>query len=132
MIKAKPFLTLILILNSIAHYAQLSNTVVKAKIEIEQANGMIKVKGVSENLSAIVQSFSYKLTVIKKNFKSNNISDNSQEGIVTLDPNQTKILSETQLNSSNEDEITILLLFYDENKTLIGKDRFVLNQEKKK
>ncbi len=132
MIKVKPMLILIVLLISRANYAQLSNTVVKAKIEIDQANGLIKVKGVSENLSGIVQSFSYKLTVIKKNIKSNNISDNAQEGIVTLDPNQTKILSETQLNANSEDEITILLLFYDENKTLIGKDRVVLSQEKKK
>jgi hypothetical protein len=39
--------------------------VVKAKIEIEEI-GSIKVTGTADNLSEIVQSLSYKLSVIKK------------------------------------------------------------------
>jgi hypothetical protein len=44
---------------------QLSNTVVKAKIEIEEIEGSIS-NWTADNLSEIVQSLSYKLSVIKK------------------------------------------------------------------
>jgi hypothetical protein len=106
--------------------------VVKATINLEEENGTIKVTGVAENLSKTLQSLSYKLTVIKNNSKSNNQSNNAQEGLFTLDPGQIKNLSQTQINLGNDDEIIVLLLFYDENQMLIGKDRVVLNNEKKK
>jgi hypothetical protein len=37
-----------------------------------------------------------------------------------------------QLNLGSGDEVIILLLFYNENKQLIGKDRVILGDEKKK
>jgi hypothetical protein len=111
-------------------YAQLSNTVVKAKIQMEEIEGNIKITGTAENLSEIIQSLTYKLSVIKQH--SNNQSTNAQEGLFTLAPGEIKNLSTTQINTSKEDEIIVLLLFYDENKQLIGKDRVVLGNEKKK
>jgi hypothetical protein len=47
--------------------------VVKAKIEIEEIEGSIKVTGTADNLSEIVQSLSYKLSVIKKKNNINNL-----------------------------------------------------------
>jgi hypothetical protein len=86
--------------------------VVKAKIE--EIEGSIKVTGTAENLSEIVQSLSYKLSVIKKNNINNNQSNNAQEGLFSL---QVKIknLSTTQINLGKGDEV-VLLLFYNENK----------------
>ena len=126
------YIVLFFILFSTISHSQLSNTVVKATISLEEVNGTIKVTGVAENLSKTLQSLSYKLTVIKNNSKSNNQSNNAQEGLFTLDPGQIKNLSQTQINLGNDDEIIVLLLFYDENQMLIGKDRVVLNNEKKK
>jgi hypothetical protein len=54
-----------------------------------------------------------------------------QEGFFSLDPNENKNLSTTQINLGNEDEVIVLLLFYDESKKLIGKDRVVFGDEKK-
>lgn len=130
--KGIKFFGLMLLLVSSLSYSQISNTVVKAKIETEEIEGSIKITGTAENLSEIVQSLSYKLSVIKKNNINNNQSNNAQEGLFSLEPNENKKLSVTQVNVGKGDEIIVLLLFYDENKKLIGKDRIVLGDEKKK
>lgn len=130
--KSIQFLGAMLLLVSSLSYSQLSNTVVKAKIEIEEIEGSIKVTGTAENLTEIVQSLSYKLSVIKKNNITNNQSSNTQEGLFSLEPSENKNLSVTQINLGKGDEVIVLLLFYNENKELIGKDRVVLGDEKKK
>ena len=68
--------------------------------------------------------------VIKKDI-SNNQSNTSQEGSFSLEPTETKKLSDTQINLKDEDEVIVLLLCYDKKKQLIGKDRIVLNDRKK-
>jgi hypothetical protein len=126
------FLGTMLLLVSSLSYSQLSNTVVKAKIEIEEIEGSIKVTGTAENLSEIVQSLSYKLSVIKNNNITNNQSNNIQEGLFSLESSENRNLSTTQINLGKGDEVIVLLLFYNENNELIGKDRVVLGDEKKK
>jgi len=123
---------LILVLLSEMSYSQTTNTVVIAKIEVEQSERNIKITGTAENLSDIVQSLSYKLSVIKKNKSNNNLSNNIQEGLFSLNPSENKNLSTSTVNLGTEDEVIVLLLFYNENKQLIGKDRVVLGDEKKK
>ncbi|SHN73829.1 hypothetical protein SAMN05444395_10836 [Flavobacterium fryxellicola] len=123
---------LILVLLSEMSYSQTTNTVVIAKIEVEQSERNIKITGTAENLSDIVQSLSYKLSVIKKNKSNNNLSNNIQEGLFSLNPSENKNLSTSTVNLGTEDEVVVLLLFYNENKQLIGKDRVVLGDEKKK
>lgn len=123
---------LVLLLIASMSYSQTTNKIVKAKIETEEIEGNIKIIGVAENLSDVVQSLSYKLSVIKNNSITNNQSNNAQEGLFTLDPSEVKKLSQTQVNLGKGDEVIVLLLFYNENKQMIGKDRIVLGDEKKK
>jgi len=130
--KSAKFVTVLLLFFSSLSYSQFSNTVVKAKIKIEEIEGIVKVTGTAENLSEIVQSLSYKLSVIKQNTSNTSQSNNAQEGFFSLQPNENKELSVTQVNLGKGDEVIVLLLFYDENKQLIGKDRVVLGDEKKK
>lgn len=115
-----------------AAYSQLTNSQVKAKIHLEEIEGNVKITGTAENLTDIVQSLSYKLSVIRKNKINSNQSNNAQEGLFSLDPNETKKLSTTQVNVSKDDEIIVMLLFYDSDKKLVGKDRIVIGEEKKK
>jgi hypothetical protein len=129
--KSRKFLVALLLLISVGSYSQLSNTVVKAKIDIEEIEGSIKITGTAENLSEVVQSLSYKLSVIRNNNINNNQSNNAQEGLFSLEPRENKNLSVTQINLAKGDEVIVLLLFYDENKQLIGKDRVVLSDKKK-
>lgn len=121
----------ILLLIQFVSYSQLSNTIVKAKLIVDNSSESIKIIGTAENLTDIVQSFSYKLSVIKKNSENENQSNTSQEGFFSLNPSENKNLSMSQVNLNNGDEVIVLLLFYNENKQLIGKDRVVLGDEKK-
>jgi hypothetical protein len=97
---------------------QTTNTKVKAKIQYEENDGIIKITGTAENLTGIVQSMSYTLSVIKKN-QSNNTSNNAQEGFFSLNANENKNLSTTQINLGKRDDCSVT--FYDENKKLMGR-----------
>ncbi|MBS7231008.1 hypothetical protein KHA90_08225 [Flavobacterium psychroterrae] len=123
------FLPLIL---SAIFYGQVPQDKIKAKLEVEKIEGNVKITGTAENLTDVIRSASYRMSVIKNNNKSNNQSNNDQVGVFTLQPNEFQKLSTSQINLSEDDEVIILLLFYDEDKQIIGKDRVVLGEEKKK
>lgn len=112
-------------------YGQVPQDKIKAKLEIEKIEGNVKITGTAENLTDIIRSASYRLSVIKNNSKSNNQSNNDQSGVFTLQPNELQKLSTSQINVAEDDEVVVLLLFYDENKQIIAKDRVVLGQKKK-
>jgi hypothetical protein len=109
----------------------MTNSIVKAKIDKEEVDGNIKVTGIAENLTDIVQSLTYKLSIIRKNSINGNHSTNEQEGLFNLNPSETKKLSETQINVGEGDEVIVMLLFYNESKKLIGKDRIAFDEKKK-
>lgn len=115
-----------------ASYSQVVQDEIKAKIEIKYVEGNTILTGTAENSSDVLKSASYKLTVIKKNNISNNQTNNAQEGMVTLNPGEFKKLSSTQINIESGDEIIVMLLFFDEKKQIISKDRVVLGEQKKK
>ena len=112
--------------------AQVVQDEIIAKIEIKDVEGNTIITGTAENISDILKSATYKLTVIKKNSSNNNQTNNAQEGMVTLNPGEFKKLSSTQINIENGDDIIVLLVFFDENKQIISKDRVVLGEQKKK
>lgn len=118
-----------LFFSSILH-AQILNTEVKAKIELSYFEEMVSVTGTAENLDDGMKNLSYTLSVIKKNNQSSNTSNNSQNGEFTLNPNEKKTLSTTQINQSTEDEIIILLLIYNDNDVMVGKDRIIVEVKK--
>lgn len=109
-------------------YAQAVHMDIKAKIEIEESENILTITGTAENLTDVYKSLYYKLSVFKKSKKGGSQTSNAQDGHFTLDPNQKKNLSKTQINSSDEDQIILLLLIYDEEKVLVGKDRIVLDE----
>lgn len=116
---------------SLSGHTQVMNKEVKAKIETTEIENMLSVTGTAENITDVHKSMRYRLTVIKKNKRSKNLSNNSQDGRFTLEPNEKKVLSKTQVNISKEDETIVLLLLYDENDNIIGKDRIVVGEEDK-
>ncbi|VXB66250.1 conserved exported hypothetical protein [Flavobacterium sp. 9R] len=113
-------------------YAQVVQDEIKAKIEIKNIEGNTILTGTAENSSDILKSASYKLTVIKKNNISNNQTNNAQEGMFTLNPGEFKKLSSTQINIESGDEVIVMLVFLDERKQIISKERVVLGEQKKK
>jgi hypothetical protein len=120
------------LLFTVMFYGQVPQDKIKAKLEIEKVEGNIKITGTAENLTDVIRSAAYRLSVIKKNNKNNNQSNNDQVGVFTLQPNELQKLSTSQVNFSEDDEVVVLLLFYDEDKQIIAKDRVVLGEQKKK
>jgi len=112
---------------SISTQAQGYNNEVIAKIALEDKFNTVTITGTALNHSEINQSLRYVLTVFKGGKDSANKSKNSQAGFFTLNPGQQKNLSVTSINSNNKERIIILLLIYNLEDDLIGKDRIVLN-----
>ncbi|RBN51885.1 CsgE family curli-type amyloid fiber assembly protein [Flavobacterium psychrolimnae] len=116
---------LLLLLNVSFCFSQNLNKDIKPKIEVEEVENTLSATATVENLKSEFRNISFKLTVFKKNKRNSNRSDNAQDGRVTLEPIQKVILSKTQVNRTQDDQIIILLLIYDEDNAIIGKDRLV-------
>ena len=109
--------------------AQIVYKEVKAKIDVEEVENTLSVVGTVENLKSEFKNISFKLSVFRKNKSNSNRSSNAQDGRVTLEPLNKITLSKTQINKSAEDQIIILLLIYDEDNKIIGKDRIIFGEE---
>lgn len=110
-------------------HAQFYNKEVEAKLKITNNNEFVDIVGTATNKTEINQSLRYELSVIKN--QGENYSKNNQSGRFVLAPNQTKELSKTSINIEGGSRIIILLLVYDIDDNLLGKDRYVINDEKK-
>jgi hypothetical protein len=104
---------------------------VKAKIDVEKVENVLFITGTAENLKSVYKNISFNLVVIKKNKSETNKSNNAQDGRVTLEPLQKVSLSKTQINANKDDQINIVLFIYDENNTVIGKDKVVIGDDVK-
>lgn len=115
------------------HFQFVSSQVVykeiKTKIDVEELENIISITGAVENLKSEFKNISFKMTVFKKNITNNSKSDNVQSGRITLEPLKKVLLSKTEINRTKEDKIIILLLVYDENNNIIGKDRIVFGED---
>lgn len=115
------------ILLSAQHY----NTEISASIDLEvRDNSLLQITGLAENKTAVEKSLRYELSVIKsdKNKREKgNISKTGQEGRFVLPAGDKKELSTTSINIDERNRTIILLLVYDEEDNLLGKDRKVLN-----
>ena len=119
------FVFFIILSNSIQ--AQIYNTQVDAKIKISSTGDYYNITGSSYNKTEISKSLRYVLSVIKTNPNNDNKSKNDQQGRFILEPNQSKELSTTTVNVESKDRTIILLLVYNEEDKILGKDRIVLN-----
>lgn len=120
---------ILFLITGLSGFSQNLNKDIKPKIEVEEIENILSVTGTVENLKAEFKNISFKMTVFKKNKLNSSRSDNSQDGRVTLEPVQKVSLSKTQVNKGKDDQIIILLLIYDEDNTIIGKDRIVFGSE---
>ncbi len=125
--KISLILFLILCLPSLS-FGQFYNKEVEASINLEILdNNVLEIIGSAYNKTEISKSLRYNLSVIKGNQDETNKSKNSQEGRIVLEPGMKNNLSTTAINVQDEDRTIILLLIYDEEEKIIGKDRKVLN-----
>nr|WP_315157531.1 CsgE family curli-type amyloid fiber assembly protein [uncultured Flavobacterium sp.] len=113
-------------------YAKAQNAddlTIKPKIELKVIENLLMIEPTLENLEGYNKSFFYKLSVFKTNLLNKNTSNNTQDGRVILNGNQKINLSKVQVNFNDTDEIVVLLLIYDENEKLVGKDRAVFKKK---
>jgi len=124
----KIWLFVVMLLFTWGSYAQSYNSLVEARLQIKNENGLIEIKGVAINKTNTGQELSYKLSVFKTG-PNQNQSKNQQSGKFNLNSNQEKDLSTTAVNFDEKTKIIILLLIYDSSSNLIGKDRVVFNDD---
>jgi len=114
--------------------AQYYNTDVEAKIITTNTgdDALYELEATATNLSEVNQNLRYVFSIIKNSNSENtskNTSKNAQDGNFFLVPSEKKNLSKTTINFSNDDEIIVLLLIYNTDDKLLGKDRIVFNEK---
>lgn len=95
---------------------------VNASIEVEQQDNILTFHSKIQNNGDLFLEYNY-LLLVKKTDHKKNLSINRQSGKFTLEPNEAKQLSQTQINISNEQSLIAYLYIRDENENkLITKD----------
>lgn len=104
--------------------AQLNETIV-GKINIQESDNLILINAHVDNEEPISKgNLFYNILALKKT-TSGNYSSNRQEGEFSLDPNESKNLSEIRLNLDSGEELRIYL-FIKQNDVLVSKDSLVI------
>ena len=107
--------------------AQFYNTEIEAEIVMEPNTEFISITGFAYNKTLLNHSLRYVLSVITNEIESDNRSKSDQTGRFVLKPGEKRELARTVLDVSEERRTIILLLVYDLEDQLLGKDRIVLN-----
>ncbi len=126
LIMSKLILCVIILLSG-SISAQIYNTRVAAEIVLEQNTEFISVTGFAYNKTEINHSLRYVLSVISQDPETLNRTKNDQAGRFVLKPGEKQELSKTTLSDKDSIRKIILLLIYDLDEQLLGKDRIVLN-----
>lgn len=102
---------------------------VTSKIESELIEGQLTLKATATNNSQSHAELNYLFVSIKKG-GSGNLSNNKQSGKFTIKPDETKMLSEINVNIQKNDALKVFLYIKDEQTdTLISKDSLEINSK---
>ena len=116
------------VLLSVSLYSQEDKKIV-AKIENEVIEKQLNIKALITNNTATYQELNYLLISIKKG-ASGNLSNNKQSGKFSINPGETKKLSEMNVNLEKKDALKAFLYIRDEQtQKLIAKDSLEINQD---
>lgn len=100
-----------------------------AKIESETIEKQLKLKALITNNEATYQELNYLLVSIKKGV-GGNLSNNKQSGKFSVNPGETKKLSEINVNLDEKDALKAFLFIRDEQtQKLIAKDSLEINHD---
>ncbi len=102
------------------------NNAASAKIITENKEGQIKLKAVASNQSDLYSDLNYIMVSVKKGKGGN--STNKQSGKFSLNPKETKTLSEMNINLSKNDGLKVFLfLKNEETDQVVSKDSLEIN-----
>lgn len=100
-----------------------------AKIESETVEKQLKIKGTVTNNTSTYEELNYLLVSIKRG-GNGNLSNNRQSGKFSINPGETKLLSEINVGLENKDALKAFLYIRDEQtQKLISKDSLEINQD---
>lgn len=110
-------------------HSQFYNTEVEAKINVENNNEFIKISATAFNKTQISQSLRYVLSVVTRNSEEyEDVNKVDKEGRFVLQPLERKSLDVAILNANETKRIIVLLLVYNLDNTIVGKDRIIFNE----
>ncbi len=113
---------------SVFIYGQEDKKIV-VKIEKDAIEKQLKIKALVTNNTSTYQELNYLLISIKKG-ASGNLSNNKQSGKFSINPNESKSLSEMSVNLEKGDALKAFLYIRDEQtQKLIAKDSLEINQD---
>ncbi len=115
------YLLLFIVVLAVDAQESFYNKTVKAEILMEDQGGFLNITGMASNLTNSEQGIRYELAVIRKDSANNN-SKSKQTGRGVLKAKSQGMLSQTNVNLNIPDLLTIMLLIYDVDDKLIGKD----------
>lgn len=110
-------------------FSQLYNREIEAKIDIENNHEFINVTATAYNKTSIDQSLYYVFSAIRTKSEDDTQSKEDITNYFTLKPNEKISLYNIVANADETDRIIFLLLVYDLNDEIKGKDRVVFNEE---
>ena len=111
-------------------YGQLVNKKVKAEIKIIYNDNYFDVIAIAQNKTDVYTNISYLFKIISKDQNANSAT-NEQEGRATINALEIKELSKVNMNATTDKQLIVLLLLYDEDSKMIGRDRVVIKDGKK-
>lgn len=106
--------------------AQFYNTTVAASIDLSSNTEFIEITATAINKTEFEQNLRYELSIFEIDPNSNRSKREKSERF-TLLPGEKTSLVRTSMNAVGENKYIILLLIYDSEDKLLGKDRVVLN-----
>lgn len=101
---------------------------VTAKIEKKEIEGLFILEAVANNSTKVFQSLTYQLLAVKES-GTGNLSSNQQSGKFTLQPNESKKLSEISLNIDKKDALKVFLFIRDEKNYTVSQDSLIYNNK---
>lgn len=100
-----------------------------AKIESKTIEKQLKIKAIVTNNTPTYAELNYLLVSIKKG-ENGNLSNNKQSGKFSINPGETKLLSEISVGLENKDALKAFLYIRDEQtQKLIYKDSLEINHD---
>lgn len=118
---------IILLFNSHFGAAQTYNKEIEAKIIVEPGSEFLIFKAGVENRTKADYPLTYEYSIFTTN-KDSTVSKSSDRNQFFLQSGERKIVNELTLNYNFTDKTILLLLIYDQNEKILGKDRIVLEQ----
>lgn len=107
---------------------QVYNTLIEAEIKMTGNSEFMDVSAYAYNKTQISQSLRYVFTVFRTDPSGNN-SKNEQSNRFILQTGEKKKLSNTTISNQDQSRMIVLLLVYNLEDQLLGKDRVVLNDD---